>query len=210
MEKKYLGLSTSTILEICGFVGLFGCFSVVITDIIGAIVVDSYNPISQTISDLAINRKAWIQDVGLNLFAASFAAGGIGFLILNIGDWKWKAGSILLFVLAVDILMLSEFDQYANRDNFGSTVHLACVIILAAVFTLMPILTANGLSKVNRSWGYFNIITAFVWGIMSPVFFVVPNGWNGAYERLVSLIVIGWVARASMFLLHRGRAHSHC
>ncbi|MGB7083987.1 MAG: DUF998 domain-containing protein [Phormidesmis sp.] len=204
MKIKHFGLSNSTILTICGFVGLFGCFSVVITDIVGTIVVDGYNPISQTISDLAINKKAWIQDVGLNLFAASFAACGIGFFILDMDGWKWKVGSILLFVLAVDILVISEFDRYADLDSFGSTVHLSCVVVLAVVFTLMLVLTASGLSKVNQSWRSFNLVTAFIWALMAPVFFVTPNSLNGAYERLLSLIVIAWVTRASKLLLDKG------
>ncbi|MGF1459714.1 MAG: DUF998 domain-containing protein [Leptolyngbyaceae cyanobacterium] len=206
MSRQYLGLSASTILIVCGLVGLVGCISVVATDIIGAIVVDSYNPISQTISALAIERKAWIQDVGLNLFAASFAACGVGFILLNLGNWKWRVGSALLFALAADILMISEFDKYADRDGFGSTVHLTCVIILATLFALMLLLTTHGLSKVSRNWQIFNLATAFTWGVMSPIFFVTPNSWNGAYERLISLIVIGWVTRASTLLLDQGRA----
>lgn len=203
MRNQYFGLSSATILTICGFIGFLGCFGVVVTDIIATIVVDGYNPISQTISDLAINQKAWIQDVGLNLFAASFAACGIGFLIIDMGDWKWKVGSILLFVLAADILVISEFDQYANADSFGSTVHFACVIILAITFTLMLILTTDGLSKVSQNWRSFNLATAFIWAATAPFFFVVSDSWNGAYERFLSLIVIVWVTRASKLLFDK-------
>ena len=208
MKNKHLGLFNATILTICGFIGFLGCFSVVTTDIIGTIVVDGYNPISQTISDLAINRKAWIQDIGLNLFAASFAASGVGFLILNLGDWKWKTGSILLFVLAVDILVISEFDKYADLDSFGSTVHFTCVIILAITFTLMLLLTAGGLSKVSQNWRIFNLAIAFIWAATAPFFFVISNSWNGAYERFLSLIVIVWVARASKLLFSKSKPSS--
>lgn len=206
MKNNYFGLSRSTILKLCGFVGFLGCFSVVITDVIGVLVVDGYNPVSQTISDLAIDRKAWIQDMGLNLFAVSFAACGTGFLLLKRGDWKWKAGSCLLFVLAADILIISEFDRYADLDSFGSTVHFACVIVLAVVFTLMLILTANGLPKLGRRWRLFNLALAFLWAATAPFFFVVSDSWNGLYERLLSLIVIAWVLSASRLLWYQGNA----
>ena len=206
MENKHFGLSTSNILIACGLIGFLGCFSVIITDIIGSIVVDGYNPVSQTISDLAINEKAWIQDTGLNLFAASFAACAIGFLILDLDDWKWKAGSILLFVLAIDILIISEFDKYSDQDSFGSTVHLSCVIVLAIVFTLMLVLTASGLSKAGHGWRSFNLLIAFTWAATAPFFFGVSNSWNGAYERFLSLIVILWITRASSLLLNKGKA----
>lgn len=204
MEDKYFGLPVSKILTICGFIGIFGIISVVLTDIVGSIVLDDYNPVKQTISNLAIGEAAWIQDVGLNFFAASFAACGIGFLILNMGGWKWKTGSSLLFVLAADILIISEFDKYADLNSFGSTVHLACVIILAITFTLALVLTASGLSNVEQSWRPFNLVVAFIWAVLAPIFFIISTDWDGAYERFLSLIVIVWIARASMMLCKQG------
>jgi len=64
----------------------------------GAIAVDGYNPIQQTISNLAINQKAWIQDIGLNLFAVSFAAYGADecFLSLIVIAWTAQASILLL------------------------------------------------------------------------------------------------------------------
>ena len=94
MTKKHFGLSASRWLLICGAIGLFGCISVVVTDIIGTLVVDGYNPIKQTISALAITEKSWIQDMGLNLFAASFVACGIGLLLLDFGRLEVESGLI--------------------------------------------------------------------------------------------------------------------
>ncbi len=91
---------------ICGLVGMVGCISGLLTDFIGIVAVDGYNPIAQTISALAITEKAWIQDTGLNLFAASCAACAVGLFSMNLGDWKWKAGVSLLLLLAVDILLV--------------------------------------------------------------------------------------------------------
>lgn len=192
------------LLLVCGLVGLFGCISVVVTDLIGIIVVDGYNPIAQTISDLAINRKAWIQDIGLNLFAASFAACAIGLFSLNLGGWKWKAGASILLMLAVDILVISEYDKYADLDSFGSTVHFTCVCILGVLFTVSPMLLSFRLHKISRGWQLSSRWTAIVWAVLSPIFFFTPNGWNGLYERLLSLIVIVWVALISWLLVQIG------
>lgn len=204
MNQKYFGLSAAWILSVLGAIGIFGCISVVITDIIGALVVDGYNPITQTISNLAITEKAWIQDVGLNLFSASFAACGVGFLMLNLGGLRWKAGSSLLLLLAVDILIISEYDTYADADSFGATVHLACVIVLGVLFILAPWLTAFGLKHISRNHYLYSLATAGIWGAFSFVFFLIPTGWDGAYERALSLIVIAWVALASWMLLNQG------
>lgn len=196
--------ANSKLLLVYGLIGLLGCISVVVTDLIGIVVVDGYNPIAQTISDLAINRKAWIQDIGLNLFAASFATCAVGLFSLNLGGWKWKTGAGMLLILAVDILIISEYDKYADRSSFGSTVHFTCVCVLGVLFTLAPALLSLSLHKVSRGWQLFSLWTAICWGVLSPIFFFIPNGWNGAYERFLSLIVILWVAFISWLLIQKG------
>lgn len=192
------------LLLVCGLIGLLGCVSVVVTDLIGIIVVDGYNPISQTISNLAINEKAWIQDIGLNLFAASFVACAVGLFSLSLGGWKWKAGAGMLLLLAIDILAISEYDQYADLSSFGSTVHFTCVCILGVLFALAPALLSFSLHKVSRGWQLFSLWTAIIWAVLSPIFFFTPNGWNGLYERFLSLLVISWIALISWLLVQKG------
>ncbi len=195
----------SRLLLICGLVGIFGCVSVLLTDFIGIVAVDGYNPISQTISALAITEKAWIQDTGLNLFAASCAACALGLFSMNLGDWKWKAGVSLLLLLAIDILLISEHDKYAGREGVGAATHIYCVYALGLLFTLVPLLISFGLKKISRGWHLFSLWIAIAWAIVSPVFFFIPTNWDGAYERFVSLIMITWVALISWLLIQKGR-----
>lgn len=196
--------SSNKLLLLCGLIGIFGCVSVVITDLVGIIVVDGYNPISQTISALAIGRKAWIQDVGLNLFVISFLACSIGLFSLNLGGWKWKAGAGILPIIALDILIISEYDRYADLSSFGSTVHYVCVCVLGVLFTLAPALLSFRLQMISRGWQLFSLWTAIAWGVLSPIFFFTPNGWNGAYERFIALIMVAWVALISWLLVQKG------
>ena len=37
--------------------------------------------------------------------------------------------------------------------------------------------------------------------ILAPLFFVVPDGWNGAYERALALILLGWIAATAALVL---------
>ena len=196
-------LNTKLLLT-CGLIGLFGCVSVVATDFIGIAAVDGYNPISQTISALAITEKAWIQDTGLNLFAASLAACAIGLLSMNLGSWKWKVGASGLLLLAIDVLLISEHDKYAGREGVGASIHIYCVYALGILFTLTPALLSIGLQKIGHGWQRFSLWTAICWAVLSPVFFFVPNGWNGAYERFISLVMITWVSLISWLLVQKG------
>lgn len=195
----------SQLLLICGLVGLVGCVSVLVTDFIGIVVVDGYNPIAQTISALAITEKAWIQDTGLNLFAVAFASCAVGLFSIKLGGWKWQAGVSLLLLLAVDILLISEHDKYAGREGVGAAIHIYCVYALGPLFTLAPLLISFGLKKISRGWHLFSLWIAIAWAILSPIYFFIPNGWDGAYERFVSLIMIMWVALISWLLVQKGR-----
>lgn len=189
---------------ICGWLGILGCISVVVTDIIGIIVVDNHNPISETISSLAITDYAWIQDSGLDLFALAFAACATGLLLINLGDWKWKTGSFMLLLLAVDILLIAEHNQYAGREGVGASIHIYCVYVLGVLFTLAPFLISFGLSELKGSWSRYSLGTAIAWAALCPIFFFVPDSWDGAYERFISLIVIAWVAAISWMLAKKG------
>ena len=82
--------SSNKLSLVCGIIGIFGCISVIIADIIGIIVVEKHNPISETISALAITKSAWIQDTGLNLYAAAMIACAIGLYTWNLEGLRWK------------------------------------------------------------------------------------------------------------------------
>ncbi len=194
----------SWLLLLCGLVGLFGCISVLLTDFIGIVAVDGYNPIAQTISDLAIEKKAWIQDIGLDLFALSFGTCAIGLFSMNLGDWKWKTGVSILLLLAIDILLIAEHNKYAGREDVGAAIHIYCVYALGLLFTIAPLLISFGLKKISRGWYLFSLWTAIVWAVLSPIFFFIPTSWDGAYERFISLIMIVWVALISWMLVQKG------
>lgn len=62
------------IYRICSLIGFFGCLSVIAGDIIGIALHEKHDPISDTISMLAIGKYGWIQDWGLDIFAAGYLA----------------------------------------------------------------------------------------------------------------------------------------
>lgn len=190
---------------ICGIIGLFGCLSAIVSDIIGIIVVEKHNPISETISALAITKQSWIQDLGLNLFAFGIVACAIALSRWRFNKFKWKIGSLLLFLLGIDIVLIASHNQYAGREGVGASIHLQCVIVLAILFTLVCILLASGLRKAGRNWYRYSMATGIFWLVLSPIFFIVPTKVDGAYERFIALIMIAWVAAVSWLLVKHGR-----
>ncbi|MGJ3253152.1 MAG: DUF998 domain-containing protein [Elainellaceae cyanobacterium] len=204
MNPKKDNHSGSKLSLICGIVGMVGCFAVMLANVAGIIVVEKHNPISETISKLAIGKYAWIQDLGLDFFAAALFAIAIGLYAWNLGGAAWKVGSVLLGVLGVDILLIAEHNQYAGREGVGASIHIYCVYALGAIFTLLTILLAFGLRNLNRRWYHFSLSIAVIWTILAPFFFIAPTSWNGAYERFLALIMLTWVTAISWLLIRRG------
>lgn len=193
------------ILRICGVIGLLGCFGVIAADIVGILLVEQHNPISETISKLAIGKYAWVQDFGLDLFAAAIMATAVGLYTLRLEQTRWKIGIALLALLSIDVVLIAEHNQYAGREGVGAAIHIQCVYALGLLFALSTLLLAFGLRKVGRAWYRFSLGISIVWTVLGPTFFWVPNSWDGAFERFVALIMVTWFAAVSWLLLQRGR-----
>ena len=190
---------------VCGAIGIFGCLSVILADIIGILVVEKHDPISETISALAITKSAWIQDLGLDFYALAMFACAIALFKWNLGDWRWRTSSVLLGLLGIDVILIAEHNQYAGREGVGASIHIQCVYALAVLFAAITLLASFGLRKIGQNWYRYSMGTAIVWTILAPIFFFVPTNIDGAYERFISLITISWVTAISWLLIVKGR-----
>lgn len=177
----------------CGVVALLGCVLVTAANFIGILVVDAHNPISETISKLAIGEHAWIQDLGLDAFAIGLFSLALGLHLTLSGGWRWQAGLVLLILLGVDVLLIAEHNQYAGRPGRGAAIHIYCVYALYGLFSLITFLLAANLKKLGDRWRRFSLSISVSWLVLAPLFFVVPTRWDGAFERFLALFLLAWV-----------------
>ncbi|UIJ73332.1 DUF998 domain-containing protein [Aurantimonas sp. HBX-1] len=198
--------SRDDMLRNCGIVGMVGAVAVVVANLAGIIVVDAHNPISETISALAVGRYAWIQDVGLYGFASALVACGIGFFRWRLGHLRWLAAGVLLMLLGIDVVVIAFFNGYAGTTNQGADIHTYATYLLAGVFLLVLLSSASGLTRINFRWGVFSLALGAAWLVLAPVFLYVPTAWDGAYERVLGLMMVAWVGSVSWLLLQRYRA----
>ena len=199
-------MDRSKVILYCGALGIFGCVVVIVANIAGIMVVERHDPISETISRLAVGRYGWIQDTGLILFALGLLACGVGLGCWRVNGLWWKIGAGLLVVLAIDVVLIAAHNEYGDRDSEKYVIHFYCVIALGVLFAAIPLLLAPGLREIGRAWARASIAAAALWIIFAPIFFVVPTSWDGAYERALGLLVIGWTAMIAWLLIRRGRA----
>lgn len=197
----------SPFLQVCGAIGMAGCLAVLAADVIGIIVVEKHDPISETISRLAIGKDAWIQDLGLDLYALGLAAIAAGLFRWNRGGWRWHTAAGLFVLMAIDIVLIAEHNQYAPSGTPKDNIHMTCVITLYFLFAACSGLLAFELRALRKSFFWATATVFCVWIAGSPLFlYVVPDAYQGLTERIVGVAMATWVGLVAWILWQRGRA----
>ncbi|HEX5418848.1 MAG TPA: DUF998 domain-containing protein [Gammaproteobacteria bacterium] len=187
--------------EFCGVLGLFGCVASVATDIAGVIVSPTKGFVHDTISSLAAGPFDWIQDIGLSWLALGMIAVGCALYRWHLGGWAWKLGSGLLTALAVTMLLITVREKYAKLVPHGLVIHQSLVYTTGVVFAFISLLTAKGFNRVRPRWMYYGVTTAVLWILAAPILYIIPDRWEGIYERFVALLMVIWLAVASYLLI---------
>lgn len=188
-------------LRLAGFAGLAGCAALVAGNVAGVLIHERHDAISDTISDLAAGPEAWLQDAGLLLFAAGLLALGTGVLRWNPDGRRWTAAGWLLLAMAADVAVIAAHNEYGDRDSGRYVIHSYAVYLLAALFAATTAASAAPVGPAGKRWRRFGLgITAF-WLVAGPPFFFIPTAWDGAYERGLALVVVGWTSALSALLI---------
>lgn len=190
---------------ICGIIGVVGCLAMIVADIVGIILVEKHNPLSDTISELANEKYGWIQDLGLDLYAAAMIACAIGLYAANLEGTSWKIANICLIILGIDLILIADHNQYVGRPRVESNIHFCFVYVFAFLFTVVTLLIGFGLRRISQNWYRYSLGTSITWTILAPIFFVLPTSIDGAYERFIALITIAWVTAISWLLIRSGQ-----
>lgn len=184
-------ISEKVTYRICGIIGIFGCFSVLITDILGIALHEEHNPIRNTISMLAIGKYGWIQDSGLDLLAVGFVAIAFGLYTWKNTGTRWILSLIILILIALDLVLIAEHNQYAGRP--GYTIHRKLVYCLAVFFPVLLFMISSDLKAIKPVLKKISRWIAVLWLVMAPLMPLIPDNLNGAYERLTGFLIILWL-----------------
>lgn len=189
----------------CGVVGILGCIVVVVANLVGVMVQPQEGLIADTISALAAGRYAFIMDIGLYAFAAGILAAAAGLRRLHWGHWSWTAGSWLLTLMAVLIVVIGAHGEYGDGEPGGFVIHLPLVGVMALTFTASALLTAAGFYNHRRRWFWFNIVCAVLWVVGAAAFWFSPTWIDGLIERGVGMIMVVWLLAVSKLLIDRSK-----
>ncbi len=189
----------------CAVIGFGGCAALIAGNVVGSIVVPDYNWIADTVSDLGAGEYERIQDFAIYGYAAALIACAIGSANDHRGQKRWSAGVFCLALLALTLAVIGARDEYGDADHDGVVIHTYLVYALGVLFAAAPLLMAAGMGRAASHYKSIAIGCAVLWTVAAPVFFFLPTGIDGVYERGLGLISIVWVSTLSWLLLMTGR-----
>lgn len=189
------------LLRLCAGLAVLGAVLLVGSNILGSILLDSHDWVSDTVSDLAAGDLEIIQDVGLYGYAAGLIALAIGAAHIRVPGKSWTMSIFALALLALCVTVIGARNEYGDNDSEGVEIHIYIVYALGALFTLLFFAAARGVGLVGRRFRRFSKGCGIMWAIAAPLFFVLPTSFDGAWERGLGLITVAWVVMAAWVLM---------
>ena len=186
-------LDNQTLLRICGTVGIIAGVFPIAADVVSWLLADGYNPVAQSVSALAVGPSSWLIDLGLWSFV-------LACLTVAVGLWTWmsderlaNATAAALILVGVCVGVVARVNQYAGTDNPNANVHLWAVCLLGASFALTSFLAAQALGRHSPGLARFSLGIAIAWVVICPIYWFFTDAWSGAVERLLALLMVGWL-----------------
>ena len=169
-------------------------------------VVQHHDWIADMISDLGAGRYEFIVDIGIYAYSAALLACAVGSAHAHLGGKGWSAGLYGLIFTALVVFLVGARNEYGDADRDGTVIHVYLVYALGVAFAVIPWCMSAGAGAIDRRLGLVCKAVTVLWVPMAPVFFFMPDGWDGLYERILGLITAAFVVAIALALLGRARA----
>ena len=171
---------------------LLGCASVLAVHL-AVLYTSGADPFATPVGALSRGEDGNLHGLGLSLLALALAA--LAALVHRPGaGWPTRAGQLSLVVDAALVVYLAYRFASPDADAAVGTGADAPLWLIACVTGLAMGLLVPGLLATNRAAGRWTLVCLVLWlALVPPGLFVEPH-WRGAYERLVGLTMVGWMA----------------
>lgn len=189
-----------------GLVGIAGCVIFALSVVIGDLVVPGQSALSDTISDLGAGRYEFIVDTGIYAFSAALIACAVAAAHAHLGKHLWSYGILGLALAGLIVFLVGARNEYGDSDSDGVVIHVYLVYALGVIFAAVPWMMSYGAYRAGRGYGLTFRVVAVLWAVAAPVFFFLPTGIDGLYERGLGLLVFCFVVPLSWLFLARGRS----
>ena len=185
----------------CAYLTVVGVVAMAVALVIADIVVPDNDWVSDTISEMAAGQDTrWIADLGIYGLAGAVLAAALGCAHLHPGHTGWSLGTGALGLLAFVIFMIGVRNEYGDGDREGVEIHIYLVYAVGVLVAAAPLLLSGGVGLVSH--GHMVALRALgvLWIVTAPVFFFVPDAWDGAYERGLGVLAGAILLTLASFL----------
>ncbi|WP_371155034.1 DUF998 domain-containing protein [Jannaschia sp. 2305UL9-9] len=190
-------------LAMIGFAGpVIFSLSILIADF----VVPHHDWIADTISDLGAGKYEFIVDIGIYAYSASLIALAVGAAHAHLGGRGWTTGIYGLILTGLIVFLVGARNEYGDSDQDGVVIHVYLVWALGAAFAIIPWAMSAGAGAIAPILGRICKGVTILWVPLAPVFFFMPDGIDGIYERFLGLLTFAFVVAIAYALRGRSRA----
>lgn len=180
----------------------------VLADAVSWVLAETYDPVRQTISSLAVGPSSWLIDLGLWTFAAACFAIGTGMLSLRIPARLWVFAAAAVLMMGEAVAVVSAVNEYAGARNAGADLHRWAVGGLYLCFSVAALGALSGLRDLDRRLARYSRLSGWAWVVLGPIYVAwAPRSWAGAFERGLALLVVAWLALMGWQLLREARRY---
>nr|WP_280819026.1 DUF998 domain-containing protein [Tianweitania sediminis] len=166
----------------------------IVADVLSWFIADSYSPLSQTISDLAVGDASWLMDLGLLVLALACLLIGVGLLSLRTKTRNLRIAGIATIAIGAEVALIAMVHQYAGTENTGADFHSWANYLLYASFATAALAGASGLRTLDSSVAGYSRVIGWIWVVAAPVYyFWFPSGWAGFLERALAALLLAWL-----------------
>lgn len=192
-----------------GLTAIAGSLALPITDVIAILLRPGYNPLSTSVSRLALGPTGWIQGIGLYI-------GGIGAIALALGlslalskQWEVRLGEVLIFLVGVGLMLAATFHTDPHRHEFDlhGKIH-EWVSFASGVFILPAFFLVSPGIRNNRHLFAYTIIAGILQIILEVGRGRLPSNWVlfGLHERLIGANAVLWIIVIAWAILIKRRS----
>lgn len=164
------------------------------------LMVTGQDPVTTPISFLSRHELGQLQSSGLVLFGMAHVALAVALGGLDRGR-LWPIARVLLTLSGLGLIYVAWYfanstDLALGLPSANDPLWIVATLTGLAMGALQP-----GLGRLSRGLGIFSALCLGIWLLLVPVILLVNASWLGAYERLVGLVYVTWMAGVSTTLL---------
>ncbi|KIT16070.1 hypothetical protein jaqu_23420 [Jannaschia aquimarina] len=201
------GAERPTFLRLLAMLAVGGCVVFAVSVLIADFVVPNHDWVADTISDLGAGRYEFIVDIGIYAYSCALIACAVGASHSHMGGRGWSFGIFGLIFMGLIVFLVGARNEYGDGDNEGVVIHSQLVWALGLLFAAVPWAMSYGAEacSVTLKWIFRGV--AILWVPLAPAFMlVVPDTWDGIYERGLGLLTFIFVCAMAWLLVGRAAA----